>query len=241
MTLKGKIALITGSSRGIGREIAFAFAREGIDVVVNYHKNKQEAEKTASIVRDLGVRSITIQCDVSSGSAVTKMLEEINQEFGKIDILINNAAIVHKDLLENMTESAWDQVMDVNLKSAFLVTQACLPHMRANQWGRIINISSVAAVTGGVTGPIYVASKAGMLGLTRSYAALLVKEGITANSIAPALIDTDMLRSLNVTPEKIPLGRFGTVEEVADVAVMMVKNGYLTGQTIHLNGGWYFT
>lgn len=241
MALKGKIALITGSSRGIGKEIAIAFAREGIDVVINYKKSKQEAEKTAARVRDLGVRSMTIPCDVSSGNAVSKMVDEINQEFGKIDILVNNAAIVHKDLLENMSESAWDQVMDVNLKSAFLVTQACLPHMRKSQWGRIINISSVAAVTGGVTGPIYVASKAGMLGLTRSYAALLVKEGITANSIAPALIDTDMLRSLNVTPEKIPLGRFGTVEEVAHIAVMMVKNGYMTGQTIHLNGGWYFT
>ena len=241
MALKGKIALITGSSRGIGKEIAIAFAREGIDVVINYNKSTQAAEKTAAIVRDLGARSLTIACDVSSGNAVSKMVDEINQEFGKIDILVNNAAIVHKDLLENMSESAWDQVMDVNLKSAFLVTQACLPHMRESQWGRIINISSVAAVTGGVTGPIYVASKAGMLGLTRSYAALLVKEGITANSIAPALIDTDMLRSLNVTPEKIPLGRFGTVEEVADVAVMMVKNGYMTGQTIHLNGGWYFT
>ncbi len=241
MALKGKIALITGSSRGIGKEIALAFAREGIDVIVNYHKSKEAAEKTAANLRDMGVRSITIQCDVSSGDAVSGMIEKINLEFGKIDILVNNAAVVHKDLLENMSESAWDQVMDVNLKSAFLVTQACLPHMRKNQWGRIINISSVAAVTGGVTGPIYVASKAGMLGLTRSYAALLVKEGITANSIAPALIDTDMLRSLHVTPEKIPLGRFGTVEEVADVAVMMVKNGYLTGQTIHLNGGWYFT
>lgn len=241
MALKGKIALITGSSRGIGKEIAIAFAHEGIDVIVNYNQSKQEAEKTAADVRDLGVQSMSIRCDVSSGSAVSKMIEEISQEFGKIDILVNNAAIVHKDLLENMSESAWDQVMDVNLKSAFLVTQACLPHMRENQWGRIINISSVAAVTGGVTGPIYVASKAGMLGLTRSYAALLVKEGITANSIAPALIDTDMLRSLNVTPEKIPLGRFGTVKEVADVAVMMAKNGYLTGQTIHLNGGWYFT
>ena len=241
MSLPGKIALITGASRGIGKEIAIAYAREGIDIVVNYHKSQAQAEDTAEQIQEMGVRAITIQCDVSSGAAVTDMIHQIESNFGKIDILVNNAAVVHKDLLQNMTEKAWDQVMDVNLKSAFLVTQACLPHMREQQWGRIINISSVAAQTGGVTGPIYVASKAGMLGLTRSYAALLVKEGITANSIAPALIETDMLRSLNVTPEKIPLGRFGTVEEVADVALMIIKNGYLTGQTIHLNGGWYFT
>ena len=239
--VKEKIALITGASRGIGRGIALSFAKAGIHVVVNYHQNQNAAEETAKRVKTLGSRSFVIQADVSKSSAVNNMIEQIEKNLGPIDILVNNAGVVHKDLLENMSENDWDFVLDTNLKSAFLVTQACLPQMRAKKWGRIINVSSVAATTGGVTGPIYVASKAGMLGLTRSYAALLVKEGITANSIAPALIETDMVRSLNVTPEKIPLGRFGEVDEVADVATMLAKNGYITGQTIHLNGGWYFT
>lgn len=239
--VKGKIALITGASRGIGREIALSFARLGIHVAVNYNKSKSGAEETAKQIEALGCKSFVIQADVSKSSDVNNMVEEVEQNLGQIDIIVNNAAVVHKDLLENMAEDDWDFVMDTNLKSAFLVTQACLPNMRSKKWGRIINLSSVAAVTGGVTGPIYVASKAGLLGLTRSYAALLVKEGITANSIAPALIDTEMMRSLNVTPEKIPLGRFGKVEEVADVAAMLVKNAYITGQTIHLNGGWFFT
>jgi len=240
-TLKGKIALITGASRGIGREIAFYFAREGILVAVNYRQSQEAAEETARQVESMGSKSYVVQADVSKSAEVNRMIEAVEKNLGSVDILVNNAGVVHKDLLENMTEADWDFVVDSNLKSAFLVTQACLAHMRAQKWGRIINLSSVAATTGGVTGPIYVASKAGMLGLTRSYAALLVKEGITANSISPALIDTDMMRSLNVTPEKIPLGRFGEVNEVADVAMMLVKNGYMTGQTIHLNGGWYFT
>lgn len=239
--VKGKVALITGASRGIGREIALSFAKEGIHVAVNYNKSKSAAEETVKQIKALGCKSFAIQADVSKSSAANSMIEQVEQNLGVIDILVNNAAVVHKDLLENMSENVWDTVIDTNLKSAFLVTQACLAGMRAKKWGRIINMSSVAAVTGGVTGPIYVASKAGLLGLTRSYAALLVKEGITANSIAPALIDTEMMRSLKVTPEKIPLGRFGKVEEVADVATMLVKNAYITGQTIHLNGGWFFT
>ena len=215
--VKEKIALITGASRGIGRGIALSFAKAGIHVVVNYHQNQNAAEETAKRVKTLGSRSFVIQADVSKSSAVNNMIEQIEKNLGPVDILVNNAGVVHKDLLENMSENDWHFVVDTNLKSAFLVSQACLPQMRAKKWGRIINVSSVAATTGGVTGPIYVASKAGMLGLTRSYAALLVKEGITANSIAPALIETDMVRSLNVTPEKIPLGRFGEVDEVADV------------------------
>ncbi|MDH3246985.1 MAG: SDR family oxidoreductase, partial [Saprospiraceae bacterium] len=181
------------------------------------------------------------QADVSRKEEVERLIGEVTGRFGGVDVLVNNAGIVHKDCLENITEADWDHVLDVNLKSAFLVTQACLPYMRGNQWGRIINISSVAALTGGVTGPVYVASKAGMLGLARSYAAMLIGEGITANSIAPALIDTDMVSSLNITPEKIPLGRFGKVDEVADIASLLVQNAYVTGQTIHTNGGWYFT
>jgi 3-oxoacyl-[acyl-carrier protein] reductase len=141
--------------------------------------------------------------------------------------------------MEEITEHDWDEILAVNLKSCFLVTQAVLPGMRARKWGRIINLSSVAAQVGGVVGPHYAASKAGMLGLTRYYAQRLTKEGITVNAIAPALVWSDMVASIpNVKPDRIPVGRFGEPAEVAEVAVMLARNGYITGQTLNVNGGW---
>jgi 3-oxoacyl-[acyl-carrier protein] reductase len=144
--------------------------------------------------------------------------------------------------VEEISERDWDELIDTNLKSCFLVTQAVLPGMRARQWGRIVNLSSVAAQVGGVVGPHYAASKAGMQGLTHFYAQRFAREGITVNSIAPALVETEMVTSnLNARPERIPIGRFGAVSEVADVAVMLAGNGYITGQTINVNGGWYMS
>jgi len=173
---------------------------------------------------------------------VTKLVDTVQEKLGPVQILVNNAGGVHRAPLDEITEQEWDRVMAVNLKSAFLVTQAVLPAMRKRRWGRIINISSVAAQTGGITGPVYVASKAGMIGLTHSYASMLVKEGITANTVCPALIETDMVtKDLKAKPDPIPLGRFGTVEEVADVVLMLARNAYMTGQTINVNGGWYFS
>jgi len=163
-------------------------------------------------------------------------------ELGLVTILVNNAAIARPQPLEEITEQDWDELITVNLKSVFLVTQAVLPNMRARRWGRIINLSSVAAQLGGVVGPHYAASKAGIIGLTHSYACLLAKEGVTVNAIAPALIATEMVTSNpKATPERIPVGRFGSVEEVAEVAVMLARNGYVTGQTINVNGGWYMS
>jgi 3-oxoacyl-[acyl-carrier protein] reductase len=159
-----------------------------------------------------------------------------------VSILVNNAGISRPQRIEEITETDWDELIKVNLKSAFLVTQAVLPPMRASGWGRIINISSVAAQTGGVVGPHYAASKAGMIGLTHSYANLLAKEGITVNAIAPALIQTEMVTSnLRAKPDLIPVGRFGRAEEVAQLAVTLALNGYITGQTISVNGGWYMS
>lgn len=243
MQLKGKTALVTGASRGIGKAIALALAKEGIQVGVNYHTNREEAEATCQQIQDYDVTSVAIQADVSDAASVSAMVQEIGEKLGPVDILVNNAGIVHKDELENITEEDWNRIININLKSAFLVTQACIGPMRKQKWGRIINLSSVAAQTGGVTSPLYVASKAGMIGLTHAYASLLIKEGITANAITPALIETDMVtKDLKLdTPSKIPMGRFGKVEEVADVAVMLVKNAYMTGQTINVNGGWYFS
>lgn len=239
--IDGKVSLVTGSASGIGRAIALALAREGLDVAVNYLTRKSEAENVCDTIRQTGRRCMSIQADVSRSGDVRDMVAAVERELGPVQVLVNNAGVVHRDLLENLREEDWDRVLSINLKSAFLVTQACLTEMRSRKWGRIINISSVAAQTGGVTGPIYVASKAGLIGLTHSYAALLVKEGITANSIAPALIDTDMARQIGATPASIPVGRLGTVDEVADVAVMLVKNAYITGQTINVNGGWYYS
>ena len=155
---------------------------------------------------------------------------------------MNNAGIARPQKIADITEQDWDDVVDTNLKSSFLMTQAVLEGMRARRWGRIINLSSVAAHLGGVVGPHYAASKAGMIGLAHYYAMALVKEGITVNTISPALIDTEMVRSNpNARADIIPAGRFGRPEEVAEVVVMLARNGYITGQTIHVNGGWYLT
>ena len=170
------------------------------------------------------------------------MLSRIESGLGSANILVNNAGIARPKKIEDITETDWDELVDVNLKSAFLVTQAVLPKMRSARWGRIINVSSVAAQIGGVVGPHYAASKAGMIGLTHSYAHLLAKEGITVNTVAPALIETEMVTSnLNAKPDLIPVGRFGDVDEVAQVVVMLATNRYITGQTINVNGGWYMS
>ena len=169
-------------------------------------------------------------------------MRTVEKYLGEVSILVNNAGITRPKALDEITEGIWDEVLQNNLKSTFLVTQAVLPGMRARGWGRIINLSSIAAQLGGVVGPHYAASKAGIIGLTHSYAALLAKEGITVNVIAPALIETEMVTSNpNARPDLIPIGRFGTVEEVAEVVVMLAANGYITGQTINVNGGWYMS
>jgi len=240
--LKGRVALVTGGSRGIGREIAIALARAGADIAVNFLSREREANATRREIVRLGRRAMVVQADVSLGADVTRMVEEVQARLGPIDILVNNAGITRPQALDKITERDWDAVVDMNLKSIFLVTQAVVRKMRARKWGRIVNLSSVAAQTGGIVGPHYAASKAGILGLTHSYANLLANEGITVNAIAPALIQTEMLAgNRKATPGKIPVGRFGTVDEVADVAVMLACNGYITGQTINVNGGWYMS
>jgi len=239
--LAGKIALITGASRGIGRGCAAALAKTGADIAVNFHVQEEAAKETCSLVERLGRRAIPVQADVSRASEVDRMIKRVEQDLGTIGILVNNAGIARRYPWDQIPEEGWDEIMAVNLKSAYLVTQAVLPGMRARRWGRIINISSGAAATGGVVGPYYAASKAGLLGLTHGYASLSVKEGITVNAVAPSLIQTDMSKDLPANPSSIPVGRLGTIEEVADVVVMLVKNGYMTGQTIYVNGGRYMT
>src|SRR5215472_7058332 len=240
--LHDKVALVTGGSRGIGAAAALALAQAGVNVAVNYRSRKDEAEKVCSAIRASGRRAISIAADVSNSGAVAEMVTRVQAELGPVGILINNAGIARPQPLDQIREDDWDELIDVNLKSAFLVTQAVLPEMRRSHWGRIINLSSIAAQFGGVVGPHYAASKAGMIGLTHSYSNLLAKEGITVNAIAPALIETDMVTSnLRAKPDLIPMGRFGAVREVADVVVMLATNGYITGQTINVNGGWYMS
>ncbi|MGA2328654.1 MAG: 3-oxoacyl-ACP reductase family protein [Bryobacteraceae bacterium] len=240
--ITGKIALVTGASRGIGRAIAIALAREGADVAINYRSREEDANAVALAIRELGRRSIALRADVSKRDQVARLIQTVESELGSIGILVNNAGIARPQPLEEITERDWDELIAINLTSCFLVTQAVLPAMRARRWGRIINLSSVAAQLGGVVGPHYAASKAGMLGLTHSYAALLAKEGITANAIAPALVSTEMVTSnLRARADLIPVGRLGHVEEIAAIAVLLAKNGYITGQTISPNGGWYMS
>ena len=238
----GKVALVTGASRGIGQAAAFALAEAGADIAVSYRHREAQALETVRGIERLGRRAIPVRADVSLGTEVADMVAVIEADLGQVDILVNNAGIVSAKPLPEISEADWDEMLAVNLKSAFLVIQRVLPGMRARRWGRIINLSSVAAQTGGVTGPHYAASKAGLLGLTHSYARQLVKEGITVNAIAPALIETEMVTgNLNVTPMMIPVGRFGTPDEVAAVVVLLARDGYITGQTINVNGGWYMS
>jgi 3-oxoacyl-[acyl-carrier protein] reductase len=238
----GKIALVTGASRGIGSAIAIALAGAGADVAVNFKNREKEAKETCSEIEGFKRRGIPVGGDVSVAADVSRIVRTVEKYLGEVSILVNNAGITRPKALDEITEGIWDEVLQNNLKSTFLVTQAVLPGMRARGWGRIINLSSIAAQLGGVVGPHYAASKAGIIGLTHSYAALLAKEGITVNVIAPALIETEMVTSNpNARPDLIPIGRFGTVEEVAKVVVMLAANGYITGQTINVNGGWYMS
>jgi 3-oxoacyl-[acyl-carrier protein] reductase len=242
MDWKGKVALVTGSSRGIGRDIALALARTGADIALNYNKSENDAKEVAKQIRERGSGCLEVCADVSKSDAVAEMVASIRKTLGPIQILINNAAISRPLRLEEITEKDWDETIQINLKSVFLVTQAVLPDMRSRKYGRIVNISSSAAQLGGVVGPHYAASKAGMIGLTHSYANLLAKEGITVNAIAPALIATDMVKNNpNAKASLIPVGRFGSVDEVTAVVLMLVENAYITGQTISVNGGWYMT
>jgi 3-oxoacyl-[acyl-carrier protein] reductase len=238
--LNGRIAMVTGGSRGIGAAVAMALAEAGAAVAVNYRERAAEAEAVAAGIKDRGGRAIAVAADVSQAAAVAKMIDQVAPALGPIDILVNNAGVAVVRNVDELTEADFDLTIAVNLKSAFLCTQAVLPAMRARKWGRIVNISSGAARGAGAIGVHYNASKAGMEGLTRGYAARLVKQGITVNAVAPSLIETDMMRGRADLAARIPLGRLGQPEEVAQAVLMVLGNDYMTGQTILLNGGMTF-
>ena len=240
--LEGKTALVTGASRGIGRSIALALARAGCNIVVNYVLDHEAAQHVAASIRKMGRGCTVKKADAGMASDVGHLVDAAQEAFGPIEILVNNAGIAESKPIQDLDANDWDRTLRVNLTSAFLVTQCVLAKMRERHWGRIINIGSVAAQNGGVIGPHYAASKAGMIGLTHSYASLLANEGITVNLIAPALIETDMVTSNpNASPQRIPMGIFGSPDEIGRVAVLLAESDYITGQTISVNGGWYMT
>jgi 3-oxoacyl-[acyl-carrier protein] reductase len=240
-SLANKTALVTGASRGIGKAIAIALAQAGANVAVNYREKKKEAEETVAAIKALGKKSAAFQADVSESTQVATLVAAVEKQLGPIDILVNNAGHALTRSIDELTEEDFDRTIATNLKSAFLCTNAVFKAMRTRGWGRIINISSGAARGAGVVGAHYNASKAGMEGLTRGYASRLAKDNVLVNAVAPSLIATEMIaphRSANV--DKIPVGRLGTSEEIAQVVVMVASNAYMTGQTVAANGGMHF-
>ncbi|HMJ97811.1 MAG TPA: SDR family NAD(P)-dependent oxidoreductase [Reyranella sp.] len=241
VSLNSRVALVTGGSRGIGQAIAVSLAEAGASIAVNYREKAAEARNVAETIRGAGGRAMAVGADVSQAAEVAAMMAAVERELGPVDVLINNAGIGLVRTVDDLTEDDFDRTIAVNLKSVFLCTQAVVPGMRARKWGRIVNISSGAARGAGGVGPHYNASKAGMEGMTRGYAARLVKDGITVNAVAPSLIETDMVRSgVASSPARIPLGRFGTPEECAQAVLMVIGNAYMTGQTVALSGGMSF-
>jgi 3-oxoacyl-[acyl-carrier protein] reductase len=240
--LNDRVALVTGGSRGIGRAISIALAAAGAAVAVNYRQREKEAADVVAEIEHAGGRAFAICADVSVADDVKAMIHEVESRFGPVDVLVNNAGIGTIIDIDTLTEAEFDRTLAVNLKSAFLCTQAVLSGMRAKRWGRIVNLSSAAARGPGLLGVHYNASKAGLEGLTRGYASRLAREGITVNAVAPGPIDTDMagpLKASNVA-ERLPVKRLGEASEVAQAVLMVACNGFITGQTIPVNGGASF-
>jgi 3-oxoacyl-[acyl-carrier protein] reductase len=241
--LKNRVALVTGGSRGIGEAIAIALAKAGAAVAVNYRERSQEAAAVVENIQRNGGRAAAIAADVSLAGAVRGMISDVESRLGPIDILVNNAGIAVMRGLDEITEEDFDRTVAVNLKSAFLCTQGVLAGMRGRRWGRIVNISSIAARGAGSISVAYNASKAGLEGLTRGYASRLAPEGVTVNAVAPGLIDTEMGKPLIEAGviARIPVGRSGTGEEIAQAVMLLVRDGYITGQTLAVNGGGLFS
>jgi 3-oxoacyl-[acyl-carrier protein] reductase len=236
--LQGRVALVIGASRGIGRAIALALAEQGAAVAVNFQTRAEDAEAVAGQIRSAGGKAIAIRADVSVSAQVADMAERVAAELGPVDVLVNNAGIA----ITGVREQDFDLGIAVNLKSAFLCTEAVLPAMCARRWGRIVNISSGAARGPGLLGVVYNASKAGLEGLTRGYASRVAKNGVTVNAVAPGPTDTEMGAPLKAggVEAHIPLGRMGEAEDVAQATVMVIGNSFITGQTIAVNGGLAF-
>ncbi|MDF1506620.1 3-oxoacyl-[acyl-carrier-protein] reductase [Robertmurraya sp. DFI.2.37] len=244
MKTEGKNAIVTGASRGIGREIALELARQGANVAVNYAGSEKMANDVVAEIKSLGRKAIAVQADVADGDSVSTMMKQVVEQFGTIDILVNNAGITRDNLLMRMKEEDWDAVIDTNLKGVFLCTKAVTRQMMKQRSGRIINISSIVGVGGNAGQANYVAAKAGVIGLTKTTAKELASRGITVNAVAPGFITTDMTDQLNEDVKvemlkQIPLARLGEPQDIAKVVVFLASEDsrYMTGQTLHVDGG----
>ncbi len=243
-----KFALITGASRGIGRATAILFAKRGINVAINYLANDKAAEDTLSKIKSYGVKALKIRADVANEDEVKRMFDIIKEEFGNLQIVVNNAGLSTHHSPEELTLEEWNRVVGVNLTGAFLVTKYAIPFLKKSGWGRVINVSSLRAFSGSPKGVHYSSAKAGLLGFTRSMALYLAKFNVTVNAVAPGYTRTDMTAGYLKTREneikaKIPLGRVAEPEEIAEVIYFLASeaSSYITGEIITANGGIYFT
>ncbi len=245
MDFKGQVGIVTGGARGIGKAIAEGLAKSGVDLIIA-GRNLDAANETAASLTAFGVKTLGVKLDVSNSEEVEKTFEDIRKDFHRIDILINNAGITKDGLLLRMSDEAWDSVIATNLKGVFLCTREAIKDMAKQRYGRIVNITSVAAFMGNPGQANYSASKAGIVGLTKTIAREYAIRGITVNAVAPGFIQTAMTDVLSDRVKEdmkkiIPLGRFGTAGDVANAVIFLASpdSGYITGQVIHVNGGMY--
>ena len=241
MNLAGKVALVTGASRGIGRAIAVALAKKGAKVAINYRVRRDEAEKTLKMVEEAGSEGMIVQADVSKWEDVQRMVEEVVNHFGRIDILVNNAGVLSKVWpIEEISDEEWDRVLNINLKGTFYCCRAVVPIMKRQGGGKIVNISSIAGKMGGYVGCHYAASKAGVIGLTFALATELAPK-ITVNAVAPGPVDTDMLTDeLREKLSKLtPFGRVAKPEEIAHAVIFLLENDYVSGEVVDVNAARY--
>lgn len=246
MILQGKVALITGSSRGIGRAIALCLAEEGADITVNYLLTKQLALETVDAIQSMGCNALAVQADVSDYNQVEEMVNRTLKKFHRLDILVNCAGVNRDSTLGKMSSEIWEKVLTVNLTGTFNCTKAVIDHMKEQRSGRVINISSVVGQVGVIGASNYAAAKAGIFGFTKAVAKEVALKGITVNALSLGYFDIGMLQRLPQDIQQhilrqIPMGRFGRVEEVTQVVLFLVSNAssYITGQVIHVNGGFY--
>jgi len=244
MKLLGKVALVTGASRGIGRDIAIELAKAGANVAVNYAGSEAHANEVVQEIQSLGREAFAVQCDVANGDSVAEMVKQTIERWGSLDILVNNAGITRDNLIMRMKEDEWDDVINTNLKGVFLCTKAVTRQMMKQKSGRVINISSVVGESGNAGQANYVAAKAGVIGLTKTTAKELAPRGITVNAVAPGFITTDMTDKLTDEIKEgmlkmIPLAKFGEPKDIANAVTFLASDDsrYITGQTIHVNGG----